>query len=159
MNTFNLIKCSAFVGIGVIGGFFTNLFGGFDAALVTLIIFMITDYISGFIVAAVFKKSNKSQNGALDSSAGRKGLFRKGGTLLVVLVSHRLDLLLDSSFIRSAVIVAFTANEAISIVENAGFMGIPIPSVITRSIDVLRSRSEADRSDTELSDTKNNFKE
>ena len=142
MKTVCLIKSSAFVSIGVIGSILTNLFGAFDIGLITLIIFMAVDYITGFTVAAVFKKSTKSQNGALSSNAGFKGLFRKGGILLVVLVSHRLDLFLNSSFIRSAVITAFTANEAISIAENAGLMGIPIPSVITRSIDILGKKAE-----------------
>ena len=64
-------------------------------------------------------------------------------TLLVVLVACRLDLMVGANFIRDAVVIAFVANEAISIIENAGLMGIPIPAVITRAIEVLKNRTES----------------
>lgn len=128
--------------VGVIGSWFASLFGGWDAALKTLIIFMAIDYISGLIVAGVFHTSEKTENGTLESMAGWKGLCRKGVTLLVVLVSCRLDLVMGSNFIRDAVVIAFIANETISIIENAGLMGIPIPSVIIRAIEVLKNKAE-----------------
>lgn len=78
----------------------------------------------------------------MESRAGWKGLCRKGVTLLVVLVACRLDLLTGANFIRDAVVIAFIANEAISILENAGLMGVPIPVVITRAIDVLKNKAE-----------------
>lgn len=128
--------------IGVIGGFFSALFGGWDAALTTLLIFMGVDYITGLVVAGIFHKSQKSANGSLESRAGWKGLCRKGGTLLIVLVACRLDLILGSTFVKDAVVIAFVANETISIIENVGLMGVPIPSVITRSIEILKSKAE-----------------
>lgn len=128
--------------IGVIGGMIASLFGGWDAALVTLIIFMGVDYVTGLIVAGVFHNSEKTKNGALESRAGWKGLCRKGVTLLVVLVACRLDLVMGSNFIRDAVVIAFIANETISIIENAGLMGIPIPAAIMRAIDILKNKSE-----------------
>lgn len=128
--------------IGVIGGFISSLFGGWNAALTTLLAFMAIDYVTGLIVAGVFKQSPKTQTGALESRAGWKGLCRKGVTLLIVLVSYRLDVVLGSSFIKDAVVIAFIANETISIVENAGLMGVPIPPTIVKAIDVLRSRAE-----------------
>ena len=128
--------------IGIVGSGIASLFGGFDAALETLIIFMAVDYITGLIVAGVFHKSEKTENGALESRAGWKGLCRKGVTLLVVLVACRLDLIVGANFIRDAVVIAFIANEAISILENAGLMGVPIPVVITRAIDVLKNKAE-----------------
>lgn len=130
--------------IGVIGGFIASLFGGWDAALVTLIIFMGIDYVTGLIVAGVFHKSEKTANGALESRVGWKGLCRKGVTLLVVLVACRLDLVMGSNFIRDAVIIAFIANETISIIENAGLMGIPIPAAIMRAIEILKSKAEGE---------------
>ena len=132
--------------IGVVGSFIASLFGGFDAALITLIIFMGVDYITGLIVAGVFHKSAKTKNGALESGAGWKGLCKKGVTLLVVLVACRLDLVMGSNFIRDAVVIAFIANETISIIENAGLMGIPIPGVITRAIEILKKKSESEDS-------------
>lgn len=130
--------------IGVIGSFFASLFGGWDAALATLLIFMGIDYVTGLIVAGVFHTSEKTENGTLESRAGWKGLCRKGVTLLVVLVACRLDLVIGSNFIRDAVVIAFVANETISITENAGLMGIPIPAVITKAIEVLKKKSESE---------------
>lgn len=128
--------------IGLVGGFIASLFGGWDAALATLVIAMGVDYISGLIVAGVFHKSEKTDTGALESRAGWKGLCRKGMTLLTVLVGCRLDLVIGSHYIRDTVIIGFIANEVISIVENAGLMGMPMPAVILKAIDVLTKRSE-----------------
>ena len=130
--------------IGVIGGMIASLFGGWDAALVTLIIFMGVDYVTGLLVAGGFHNSEKTKNGALESRAGWKGLCRKGVTLLVVLVACRLDLVMGSNFIRDAVVIAFIANETISIIENAGLMGIPIPAAIMRAIDILKNKAESE---------------
>ena len=128
--------------IGLAGGLIASLFGGWDAALKTLVIAMGVDYISGLIVAGVFHTSKKTDTGALESRAGWKGLCRKGMTLLTVLVGCRLDLVIGSHYIRDTVIIGFIANEVISIVENAGLMGMPMPAVILKAIDVLTKRSE-----------------
>lgn len=130
--------------IGVIGSFIASLFGGWDAALVTLVIFMGIDYVTGLIVAGVFHNSEKTKNGALESRAGWKGLCRKGVTLLVVLVACRLDLMIGSNFIRDAVVIAFVVNETISIIENAGLMGITIPAAIIRAIEILKNKAESE---------------
>lgn len=133
--------------IGCVGSVIASLFGGWDAALVTLLIFMGVDYVTGLIVAGVFHTSEKTENGALESRAGWKGLCRKGVTLLVVLVACRLDLMMGSNFIRDAVVIAFVANETISIIENAGLMGVPIPAVIVKAIGVLKKKAESDGSE------------
>lgn len=134
-------------GIGIVGSMIAALFGGWDAALLTLIIFMAVDYITGLLVAGVFHTSEKTSTGALESRAGWKGLCRKGVTLLVVLVACRLDLIMGSNFIRDAVVIGFIANETISIIENAGLMGIPIPAVIVQAIDVLKHRADQEGED------------
>ena len=131
--------------VGAIGGAIASLYGGWDAALQTLVIFMAIDYITGLIVAGVFHTSPKSQTGALESRAGWKGLCRKGETLLIVLVACQLDAVMGSSFVRDAVIIGFIANETISIIENAGLMGLPIPAALTRAVDVLKQRSETEQ--------------
>lgn len=130
--------------LGCAGSVIASLFGGWDAALVTLLIFMGIDYVTGLIVAGVFHTSEKTENGTLESRAGWKGLCRKGVTLLVVLVACRLDLMMGSNFIRDAVVIAFVANETISIIENAGLMGIPIPAVVTKAIEVLKKKAESE---------------
>ena len=125
---------------GIIGSFIASLFGGFDAALGTLMLFMGIDYVSGLIVAGVFHKSNKTESGALESRAGWKGLCRKGMTLVVVLIATRLDLLIGTTYVRDAVCLAFIANETISIIENAGIMGVNIPEPLTKAIEVLKHK-------------------
>ena len=130
--------------VGAVGGFISMAFGGWSEALVTLIIFMSVDYITGLAVAGIFKKSKKSENGALESHAGFKGLCRKGVALLIVLVAVRLDVVMKTTYIKDAVIIAFIANESISIIENAGLMGIPIPSVVAKAIDVLKKSSDSE---------------
>ena len=136
------MKTSICTGIGIVGGFIASQFGGWNAALTTLIIFMCVDYISGLIVAGVFHASKKSETGALESRAGWKGLIRKCFTLLFVLVAYRLDLAIGVEYIRDTVIIGFIANELISIVENAGLMGIPLPPAITKAIDILTKKQE-----------------
>lgn len=139
MNETKTAICSI---IGVIGGMIASAFGGWDAALTTLVLFMVIDYISGLTVAGVFHASRKTESGTLESRAGWKGLCRKGMTLLFVLIAHRLDLVIGVSYIRDTVIIGFIANELISIVENVGLMGIPLPSVITKAIDVLTKKGD-----------------
>lgn len=136
------MKTGICTAVGVVGGFVAALFGGWDAALTTLIIFMAIDYISGLIVAGVFHASKKSETGALESRAGWKGLIRKCFTLLFVLVAHRLDLAIGVEYIRDTVIIGFIANELISIVENMGLMGIPLPPIVTKAIDILTKKQE-----------------
>lgn len=127
---------------GVIGASVASLFGGWDAALTTLVIFMAIDYATGLIVAGVFHNSSKTESGALESRAGWKGLCRKGMTLLIVLIACRLDLVMNTTFVRDAVIIGYIANETISIIENAGLMGLPIPAVITKAIEILTKKTE-----------------
>lgn len=129
-------------GVGIVGSTIATLFGGWDNGLVTLLIFMVIDYASGLIVAGVFKKSPKTDTGALESKAGWKGLCRKCMTLVFVLIAYRLDLTIGTNYIRDAVIIAFIANETISLVENAGLMGVPLPAVITKAIDVLQKKAD-----------------
>lgn len=128
---------------GVIGSAITALFGGWDTGIATLILFMAIDFFSGLAVAAIFHNSQKTETGTLESRAGWKGLCRKSMTLLFVLIAHRLDLSIGTSYIRDTVVIGFMANELISIVENAGLMGLPLPSVLTKAIDILNKKSQA----------------
>lgn len=128
--------------LGLIGSFIASFFGGWTASLTTLLIFMGIDYLSGLIVAGVFHNSPKTETGALESRAGLKGLIRKFTMLLFVLIGHRLDVAVGSAYIRDAICIAFMANELLSIVENAGLMGVPIPAAITNAIDILKKKGE-----------------
>lgn len=125
---------------GIVGSLIASLFGGWTASLTTLLIFMAIDYLSGLIVAGVFHRSPKTETGALESRAGFKGLIRKLMILFFVLIGHRLDLAVGAGYIRDAVCIGFIVNELISIAENAGLMGLPVPAVITNAIDILKKK-------------------
>lgn len=129
--------------IGIAGSLVASIFGGWTASLTTLLIFMGIDYATGLIVAGVFHKSPKTETGTLESRAGFKGLIRKFMILLFVLIGYRLDVAVGTTYIRDAVCIAFIVNELLSIVENAGLMGIPIPAVITEAIDILKQKKVA----------------
>lgn len=128
--------------IGLLGAIVTTVLGGWSTGMATLVIFMAVDYISGLIVAGVFKKSKKSESGALESRTGFKGLCRKCMTLLFVMVAYRLDLLIGTNYIRDAVIIGFSVNELLSIIENAGLMGLPLPSIIVKAVGILKQKAE-----------------
>lgn len=128
--------------IGVIGSGIAALFGGWDVSLQCLLWFMAIDYISGLIVAGVFRKSNKTEAGGLESRAGFKGLCRKVAVLALVLMAHYLDMVVGTGFARDAVCIGFIVNEGLSILENVGLMGITYPAAIRKALDVLSQRAE-----------------
>jgi len=126
---------------GFIGSLFCHLFGGWDRFLEALIIFMVIDYVSGF-ASAWFGKSPKSASGRLLSSAMFQGLCKKGMMLLFVVIGYKLDQIVGADYIKAAVVFAFIINELLSIIENAGQMGIPIPDVLKKAIEVLNNKNK-----------------
>lgn len=147
MEKANTIKTTLLAIVGMAGSVIANLLGGWDTALQTILIFMAIDYVTGLVVAGVFKKSTKTDTGALESKAGWKGLCRKGMTLLIILVAAQMDKVSGTEVIRNAVIIGYIANEALSIIENAGLMGLPVPKFIVNAIDILKKKSEGDVDD------------
>lgn len=139
ISTIKIYFCTA---LGVLGSFLSRLFGGWTEDMVTLVIFMAIDFMMGLIVAGVFHNSNKSRSGALNSRAGWMGLCKKGVMLVFVLVAYRMDVLLQTNYIKTTVIIGFIANEAISIIENAGLMGLPLPGVVKKAVDILKDREK-----------------
>lgn len=138
---------------GAAGGVIATLLGGWDTGLQTLLILMVVDYVTGLIVAGVFHRSSKTENGALESKAGWKGLCKKCMTLLFVLIAARLDMIIGVNYIRDAVCIGFIANELISITENAGLMGVPVPAILQKSIDILTKKSEVEKdADKQITD-------
>lgn len=126
--------------IGLIGSAFCWAFGGWDAAMAALVVCMTVDYISGSIVALVFHKSNKTESGSYNSTYGLKGLCKKGLMLLFVLVAVQIDRILGTDYARNAVCIGFCANEILSIIENLGLAGIPMPQAITKALEQLQSK-------------------
>ncbi len=128
--------------IGAVGGAIATAMGGWNTGLQALVIFMAIDYATGLMVAGIFHTSPKTNGGGLESQAGWKGLCRKFVTLLIVLLANQMDVLLGVQYIRDAVIIGFCANEAISILENAGLMGLPIPKAMKEAIELLKQKED-----------------
>ena len=126
---------------GVVGAAAAWAFGGWDAAMAALIVCMSVDYISGSLVALVFHKSNKSETGAYNSAYGLKGLCKKGLMLLFVLVAVQVDRVLGSDYVRDAVCIGFSANEVLSIIENLGLAGIPMPQAVVKALEQLQNKT------------------
>ena len=139
------VKHTVLTIIGSIGSFASYLFGGFDKLLIALVIFMIIDFLSGLILAIVFKNSSKTKNGRVSSEAGIRGLAKKIFILFLVTVATQLDLVLDTSIVRDGVVIAFISMEGISILENATLAGLPVPRIIKNALEVLnKSEDEND---------------
>lgn len=124
--------------LGVMGSSISTYFGGWDSALTTLTTFMVIDWLTGLLVSGVFHNSPKTESGTLKSSVGFRGLVKKCVMFLFVLIAYRLDLMVNTSYIKDLTIIGFCANELLSIIENAGLMGITPPAVISQAIDLLQ---------------------
>ena len=125
---------------GIVGSAAAWVFGGWDAALLALVICMAIDYISGSTVALVFHKSRKSATGAYNSAYGLKGLCKKGLMLLFVVVAVQAERLLGADYVRDAVCIGFCVNEILSIVENLGLAGVPLPKVVIKALEQLQEK-------------------
>lgn len=129
----NIIQLS-FSGIATVLSF---LFGGFDIALIVLCIFLVIDYITGLM------KSWKK--GTLNSNVGLWGILKKIGYLTLVVVSACIDKLMgDTGAIRTLVIYFFVANEGISILENCGEFGVPLPDILMQKLEQLKGGKKDD---------------
>lgn len=129
---------------GVVGAIIASFFGGWSSVMSTLGILMVFDYITGMLVASVFHASPKTEGGGLESRAGWKGLCRKGVTLMIIIIASRVDVLLNTTYFKDGTAIAFIVNEILSIIENAGLMGVPIPAPITKAIEILKNKAEAE---------------
>lgn len=126
--------------LGALGGALAWAFGGWDTALLALLICMGVDYVSGSVVALVFHNSSKSQTGAYNSAYGLKGLCKKGLMLLFVLVAVQIDALVGSRYVRDGVCIGFGINEVLSIMENLGLAGVPMPEVVKKALEQLQKK-------------------
>jgi len=138
------IKNLIVVTFGSIGSLLSFLLGGFDSVMIALLIFMVIDFLSGLILAIVFKKSKKTESGRLSSQAGILGLTKKIFIMFLVAVSTQLDIILGTTFIRDGTVIGFISMEGISIIENASLAGLPIPKVIKNALEII-SKKEKDK--------------
>lgn len=125
---------------GILGAALCWAFGGWDSAMAALLVCMSVDYISGSLVALVFHRSTKSESGSYNSLYGLKGLCKKGLMLLFVLVAVQIDRLLGTGYVRDAVCIGFCANEVLSIIENLGLAGIPMPEAVIKALEQLQNK-------------------
>ena len=128
--------------LGLAGSALCWAFGGWDASIVALLVCMGVDYISGSMVALVFHNSNKTETGTYNSAYGLKGLCKKGMMLLFVLVAVQIDKMLGTAYARDAVCIGFCSNEVLSIIENLGLAGIPMPQAITKALEQLQKKDK-----------------
>ncbi len=137
---------------GTIGAYLSCLIGGWNAAMLWLTVFMSLDYVTGLIVAGVFKHSPKSDTGALESRACLKGLFRKGGMLVLVLIGYAVDDVLGTQYIMDGVIYALMVNELLSLLENLGLMGVEYPTVMANALELLRRKAGSTEPESAVKD-------
>lgn len=130
------------IGITVIGGIVGGILGGFDGFMYTLIVCMVVDYITGFMVAIIEKK--------LSSEVGFRGIFRKVCILMLVGVANLVDVnvIEQGAILRTAVIFFYISNEGVSILENAGKLGLPIPEKLRTVLAQLREDGDGDGKET-----------
>lgn len=113
--------------------------GGSNPMLRLLVGAMIMDYLSGLALSLVFKKSTKTESGTYNSKAGIIGIMKKGAILAIVWIAYMLQSATGFEGLRDIVIVAFSINEVISIIENMGNMGVYIPAPLMKAIEVLQA--------------------
>ena len=138
MKNLNEIVCT---GAGIVGGAIAAAFGGWTHDLSWLVAFMVVDYLTGLMVA-FSGKSPKTEGGGLSSAVGWLGLVRKLVTLLLVLVAHGLDVMIGVEYIKPAAVIGFMVNEVLSILENAGMLGVPMPEIFKKALEVLKGKGE-----------------
>ena len=136
------IKNLVLAALAALGSAAANAMGGWDAVMKVLVALMAADYLTGMAVAALWKRSPKSETGTLNSRAGFQGLAKKGSILLIVWVGHLLDTAMGCDYIRTAVILFFSGNEGLSLLENLGLMGVPYPAFLRQALEVLQKQGD-----------------
>ncbi|WII39708.1 phage holin family protein [Paenibacillus thiaminolyticus] len=120
---------------GAVGlfGVLVTLYGGWPSLLNVLLILVAFDYVTGVMAAGA--------EGKLKSSIGLLGVARKVFIFVVVAVAHQVDTVLgDQHMLRDATIFFYLANELLSIIENGGRLGVPLPAIIKKAVEVLKAK-------------------
>lgn len=117
--------------VGVVVGY---IWGGWTVMLQALLVLVCVDFVTGWIAAWI--------NGELRSMKGYIGVAKKVSIFMFVVVAHFIDVVLgDMHYLRDAVVFFYLANELLSIIENAGKMGLPMPPILRDAVAVLESKS------------------
>lgn len=129
-------------GLGAMGALIAGLLGEWDATIQVLCIIMALDFTTG-LMAAFFRKSDKTKGGGFSSHVSFIGLTRKILILMLVGLAVALDRALGTpGVLRLAVSMFYTANEGLSILENAALLGLPLPQVLKKAMEVMREKSD-----------------
>ena len=144
--TIDLIWAKLQLAISAIGGWLGYFVGGVDGLMTALIIFMVTDYITGLMCAVADKQ--------LSSRVGFKGLFKKMLIVILVGIAHIVDLHVvgTGEALRSAVVCFYLSNEGISLLENAAHLGLPIPEKLKGVLAQLHKRDKSPEQEEESAD-------
>ena len=139
--------------VALLGGAVAGIFGEWSILLTVLAVVMILDYMSGILVAAG-GHSLKTEDGFLDSKAGFRGLAKKGFIVIMVLLATVLDRAIANGtmIFQTATASYYVANEALSILENAALMGLPVPGFIQSALEQMREQHDANVRDTDKYD-------
>lgn len=126
-----------------VGGWLGYFLGGCDGLLIALVVFAVVDYITGVMCAVADKE--------LSSEVGFKGICRKVLIFILVGIANILDVQVigTGSILRTAVIFFYLSNEGVSLLENAGHLGLPIPEKLKLVLEQLHDRAETENSDKE----------
>ena len=125
----------------MVGGWLGYFLGGCDGLLFALVVFVVMDYVTGVMCAAADRK--------LSSEVGFKGICRKVLIFMMVGIANVLDVLIigNGSVLRTAVIFFYLSNEGLSLLENAGHLGLPIPEKLKAVLEQLHRQSEENDND------------
>lgn len=131
MELKDVVKYVAAIG----GSLVTYLFGGWSALIQILVAFVVIDYVTGVLAAAI--------DGKLNSNIGSKGIAKKIFIFIIVACGHLVDNAIGTQdIVRDAAIYFYIANELLSILENAGNVGLPVPDILKNSIDTLKGKEK-----------------
>ena len=134
------------LGFAAVGGWLGYFLGGCDGLLYALLAFVVLDYLTGVMCAIA--------DHTLNSSVGFRGICRKVLIFALVGVAHLLDVQIfgETGVLRTAIIFFYLSNEGLSLVENAAYLGLPIPEKLRRVLEQLHDRSEEDANGTDKKD-------
>lgn len=140
---------------GGAGVFFASVFGEWNNDVIALVVLMAIDYITGLIVAGMFGRSKKSENGGLSSYAAFRGIAKKVCEMMLVAAAYQSEILLHVDYLRIAVIWGLCAAEIISIMENADDMDIlpeSVRKVLGRVVKTLNRDDNSRKEDEDKND-------
>lgn len=137
MSTEKQLYTAVIAWLSVISSVIIKFLGGWDGTLKLLVIMSGADFVTGIIVACIFKKSPKTKTGKLSSDAMFKGLVRKICIFILVGICNTIDNTIHTDIMRNCCALFFTANEGLSLLENFGKMGVKYPEFLKNVLEAM----------------------